>query len=323
MNHLSGTDPTLRIRSPKPPDTKVSLQIQDLVDGEPSKLAGEPAQTEESVVKLATAKSVNQLEYPLFHGSADVGQRISPIVCNKTLISDPFTAAENVSYPAVALVQDVGLTMPIMPTAKPEARQLIALTREQRRVVKDRYTNFNEAALFAYEMGWPINVALTITWAALVQAGSRNEGHCLAMGEAEKDTYLRNELARCRLRIPGVPNFVAIWGRDVGSRMGLHVHMGLFWPHRDMAKLVNVLERVTGSEMGPDPRKKPIGYYAGSACGGWQLKNVLNGLPGALGWINYIAAQDQKHPTRVKIEGKSFGVSQSIGPAARRKGAPH
>ena len=42
---------------------------------------------------------------------------------------------------------------------------------------------FREAVAFAYAMDWPLNIGITITWAALETAGERNEGHCLGRGE--------------------------------------------------------------------------------------------------------------------------------------------
>lgn len=58
---------------------------------------------------------------------------------------------------------------------------------------------FREAVAFAYAMDWPLNIGITITWAALETAGEHNEGHCLGRGEWGREKYARGELARlCR-----------------------------------------------------------------------------------------------------------------------------
>jgi len=87
---------------------------------------------------------------------------------------------------------------------------------------------FREAVVFAYAMDWPLNIGITITWAALETAGERNEGHCLGRGDWDREKYTRDELARL-CRSEGLP-FVALWGRDVGADMGSHVHLSIFWP---------------------------------------------------------------------------------------------
>ena len=94
---------------------------------------------------------------------------------------------------------------------------------------------FREAVAFAYAMDWPLNIGLTITWAALAAVGEHNEGHCLGRGEWDREKYARDELARL-CRSEGLP-FVALWGRDVGADMGSHVHLSMFWPSRKLAQL--------------------------------------------------------------------------------------
>ena len=301
-------------------------ECHDLTPSASNGYEGNASQTAKSVVKLATENSVNDIEFPAIKGSAQAGQHTTPIVCKKTPLFDQLLEAEYATYSVSTLASDAYSVYPIMPTAKPKARQVrqsVNSAREQRRVQKNRWANFHAALQFAYDMDWPINVALTVNWKALIYAGSRNEGHCLALAEAERDAYLRKELGRCIRKLPGAPKFVAIWGRDVGAQMGLHIHIGIFWPSRHLTKLIKLMERITGSEAGPAPQERALGYYCSSGCGGWLVKQVHFGIEGARRWIDYIAGQDQKHPNRVKIEGKAFGVSQSIGPAARRQGAPH
>lgn len=60
------------------------------------------------------------------------------------------------------------------------------------------------AVLFAYEMDWPVNVSITVTWPALIEAGEHNEGHCLGKSASSRDIYLWREIARLARR-EGIP----------------------------------------------------------------------------------------------------------------------
>jgi len=181
---------------------------------------------------------------------------------------------------------------------------------------------FREAVAFAYAMDWPLNIGLTITWAALETAGERNEGQCLGRGEWDREKYTRDELARL-CRGAGLP-FVALWGRDVGADMGSHVHFSMFWPSRKLAQLVAVIERISGSSA-----EFVLGPYAAdvvarSVCGGWQINmnTRSDDKAGALEWAEYIAAQHAKHPAPPEMKGKAFGISQAIGKAAQDRERP-
>ena len=185
--------------------------------------------------------------------------------------------------------------------------------RYMRRRVKYHQERFRQAVEHAYANEWPINVALTITWSALINAGELNEGNCLWMAEWERDKYLRKELARCRPRKADIP-FVAIWGRDVGSYLGEHVHLGLFWPSYTLNKLVELLTRISGSSAQFINQPYAADIFAKSVCGGWQI-NLMRGNnieAAALGWAEYIALQPLKHNNHVGLEGNIFGISRSI-----------
>lgn len=181
---------------------------------------------------------------------------------------------------------------------------------------------FREAVAFAYEMDWPLNVGVTITWAALLRAGERNEGHCLGRGEWEREKYTRNELTRlcCSEGLP----FAALWGRDVGADMGSHVHLSMFWPSRKLARLVALIERISGSSADFVLKPYTADVVARSVCGGWQINmnNRKDDKASALEWAEYIAAQHAKHPAPPEIKGKAFGVSQAINKAARERARP-
>lgn len=178
---------------------------------------------------------------------------------------------------------------------------------------------FNEAVMFAYAMDWPLNVGITITWAALQNAGERNEGHCLSRGEWEREQYARNELARL-CRSEGFP-LAALWGRDVGKDMGSHVHLSMFWPSAKLAQLVAVIERITGSTADYVRPAYSEDTVARSVCGGWQIDMNRRGdcKQSALEWAGYIAGQHAKHPIPPELKGKAFGISQAIGSAAQKR----
>ena len=50
--------------------------------------------------------------------------------------------------------------------------------RYMRRRVRHHQERFRQAVVCAYANGWPINVALTITWSALINAGEQQGRTC-------------------------------------------------------------------------------------------------------------------------------------------------
>jgi hypothetical protein len=200
-------------------------------------------------------------------------------------------------------------------------KQLLQTARTRRRD-RDRHARFREAAAFAFAMDLPLNTALTITWHALLTAGERNEGNCIGRDEQERERYIRKELARL-CRNEGLP-FAALWGRDIGHRMGAHVHILMFWPHCKLAKLIAVIERVSGSRAAFVRKPYTAGAIAQSVCGGWQID--MNTRPvskaGAMDFADYISEQHAKHPAPPEIKGKAFGISEAIGKAAQERARP-
>jgi hypothetical protein len=191
----------------------------------------------------------------------------------------------------------------------------------KQRTKQARANNFEAAVLFAYEMDWPINVSITVTWSALMEAGEHNEGNCLGKSASERDAYLRREIARLARR-EGLP-FVAVWGRDVGTVMGNHVHFGIFWPHYGLRPLLELIERITGSS--PEYVKPAYEdqHVARSVCGGWQVDMNWRGKAGALDWSEYISQQEDKHHHAPALPGKAYGVSEAIGKKAREAARAH
>lgn len=207
----------------------------------------------------------------------------------------------------------VGAGKPLLLVGKKEHTP----NRRRRRTGVERLQRFRTAAEFAYEMDWPLNFALTITWTALLQTGEHNEGHCLTRDSWQREKYLRTELRRFAKSI-GYP-FVALWGRDIGAKQGEHVHLALFYPNRYLSQLVALLERVTGSAAEFALQPFEADCVARSVCGGWQLNmnNSSDAKNSSIRWIEYIASQHDKHPCAPELEGKLFGISQAIGKAAQ------
>ena len=185
----------------------------------------------------------------------------------------------------------------------------------KQRTQRARTDNFRAAVSFAYEMDWPVNVSITVTWSALIEAGDHMEGNCLGKSTSERDTYLRREIARLARR-EGLP-FVAIWGRDVGAVMGSHVHLGLFWPHYRLQPLLDLIERITGSSPEYDKSVHEDQHVARSVCGGWQVDMNRRDKAGALDWCDYVSQQEDKHRRAPALPGKAYGVSEAIGKSAR------
>lgn len=169
--------------------------------------------------------------------------------------------------------------------------------------------HFTDATAFAYFRGWPLEKRVTITWAACTY-GDQNEGHVLGMPDDARNERLRNELGRL-LRNAGRP-FACIWARDEGPKLGLHTHLGLYWPLSEN-ELVQLLARLTGSP--PSLGRLPRDVVAQSECGGWQIKRNMarDELRSAMTWTTYLRDQGGRHLIVPRIPGKVLGVSQSLG----------
>lgn len=191
------------------------------------------------------------------------------------------------------------------------------LSPANKRRKEKRLNKFSKAVRFAYSQDWPLTIGLTVSWNALVWAGEKREGHCLWRDAWGREAYLRRELARMS-RINRRP-FVSLWGRDVGQKMGEHVHMSMFWPSSDLGRFIGLQERVTGSSAAFVHAPYTHNPVARSVCGGWQINMNSRDREGALGWAEYIAHQHSKHNVKPVILGKAFGISQSIGVAAQRR----
>ena len=185
-----------------------------------------------------------------------------------------------------------------------------------RRAVRDKQArrqrqqdHFTDSTAFAYYSGWPLEMRITITWDACTY-GDQNEGHILGMSDDARNERLRIDLAR-RLRNEG-HTFACIWARDKGPKLGLHTHLGLFWP-LGKNKLVQLLAHLSGSP--PSLARLPRDVVAQSECGGWQIKcnTAQNRLRSAMSWATYLRDQGERHLIVPRITGKVLGVSRSLG----------
>lgn len=169
--------------------------------------------------------------------------------------------------------------------------------------------HFTDATAFAYFKGWPLEMRITITWGGCIY-GDQNEGHILGLADSARNERLRSELAR--LLRNGMYTFACIWSRDEGLKLGLHTHLGLYWPLPEN-KLVQLLARLTGSPQSPDRLKRDV--VAQSECGGWQIKRNMarNEFRSAMTWATYLRDQSQQHLIVPRIPGKVLGVSRSLG----------
>ena len=194
---------------------------------------------------------------------------------------------------------------------EPNARERRAARDKQARLQRQK-DHFSDATAFAYFNGWPLEHRITITWGAFF-CGERIEGNIIGLNDKERNERLRAELARL-LRKAGYP-LACIWSRDEGARLGLHVHLGLYWPLPD-DELVKLLTRLTGSPASYGRLGR--GVMAQSDCGGWQVKRnmAVSKLASAQRWSGYLVDQGERHLVVPKIKGKVIGVSRSVHYAA-------
>lgn len=194
---------------------------------------------------------------------------------------------------------------------EPNARERRAARDKLARLQRQK-DHFPDATAFAYFKGWPLEHRITITWAACF-GGERIEGNIIGLNDTERNKHLRAELARL-LRKAGYP-LACIWSRDEGARLGLHVHLGLYWPLPD-DELVKLLTRLTGSPA--SYARLGQGVTAQSECGGWQIKRntAVSRLASAQRWTGYLVDQGERHLIVPKINGKVIGVSRAIHYAA-------
>jgi hypothetical protein len=183
-----------------------------------------------------------------------------------------------------------------------------------------RRITWSTAASAAEAAGYPLNVALHVTWSALVE-GDRREGHCIGMSAVERERKLWSALRLVAARA-GV-SWIAARAPEYDKRRGLHLHVMLHLPidgsHAKgggwklaslgsmggmaaIRDVIGVVERLTGA---PSERvdmrgwsargrgRSHHGIVARSACGGWVLQRRVEALGGGgAGLAAYVAKGD-------------------------------
>ena len=165
-----------------------------------------------------------------------------------------------------------------------------------------RLNTWSSAASAAEAAGYPLNVALHVTWSALVE-GERREGHVLGLPAVERERRLWSalRLVAARARVP----WLAVRAPEHDTRRDLHLHVALHLP--DAAAIrdaIGVVERLTGS---PAERvdmrgwsvrgggRTHYGVVARSGCGGWFLQRRVEALGGSgVALVAYAAKGDGK-----------------------------
>lgn len=186
-------------------------------------------------------------------------------------------------------------------------------SRVSSRGYRKRVQGHQDAVTFAQQIGYPLNLTLTIAWAALMDAGQRNEGHILAFDDKYRCALLRKRWARLARRLGF--SFTCIWGRAVGPRQGVHIHALFWWPREAIGSLRDFIETMTGSHV----IEVSLTGVAQSECGGWRMVPNTRGIWGAIDYADYIAGQDQRHASLQTLDGPCFGVSHTIGTTAQSK----
>lgn len=183
-----------------------------------------------------------------------------------------------------------------------------AAARMARASTRRRVTGWIAAASAAEAAGHPLNVALHVTWSALIE-GERRAGHCLGLSEVERERRLWRGLRQIaqRARVP----WLAARAPEHDRRRGLHLHLVLHLPDASALRhAVEQIERLTGAPAewidtgGRAVRglgRRHHGAVARSACGGWLLQRGIEGLGGG---GRGIAAYAAKGDGQAVVEGQ-------------------
>lgn len=179
--------------------------------------------------------------------------------------------------------------------AKTKAARILRAS-AQRRVKK-----WTAAGYAAEVSGYPLNIALHVTWSAL-DGGDRRDGHMLGLGPVGRERRLWAELRLVAVRA-GVP-WLAARGPEHDKRRRLHLHAGFHLPNvAAIRDAINEVERLTGAPAAwitPAGRtlrgngRTNYGVVAMSACGGWFLQRCIAGKGSGVGIAAYAAKGDGK-----------------------------
>ena len=136
------------------------------------------------------------------------------------------------------------------------------------------------------------NFAVTIVWHALQTAGDRRDGHILGMPSDKRQEHLMRKIRTLAKQLGF--SAVYVWVSSVGAKMGDHLHMALHWKYSAFLQLVDLFQKVLGSDVNHEGKTKRQ-FEARSFCRGWEIKEIDDGLSGALRWGRYMASQQLKH----------------------------
>ena len=136
------------------------------------------------------------------------------------------------------------------------------------------------------------NFALTIVWHALKTAGDRRDGNILGMPTHKRQEHFLRKIRTLAQRLGF--SVIYVWIRSVGSRMGEHLHMALYWRHSAFLDLIKLMEVTLGSDVDHEAKSRAQ-FYGRSQCRGWEIKQILGGISGAFRWGEYLARQRIKH----------------------------
>lgn len=151
-----------------------------------------------------------------------------------------------------------------------------------------RVSAWSRAASAAKTFGHPLNVALHITWSALIE-GDRRDGHLLGKPAVERELHLWSDLrlVAARARV----SWLAARAPEYDSGRGLHLHVAMHLPDATAIRdLIGVVERLTGAPAelvdmrGWSERRGARTHYgivARSACRGWMVQRHIEGLGGS------------------------------------------
>jgi hypothetical protein len=161
----------------------------------------------------------------------------------------------------------------------------------------------------ASSAGYPLNIALTVTWAAL-QDGDRRLGHILDMAAVEREKRLWSELRMVAARAH--VEWIAARAPEHDRKRGLHLHLAMHLPadSRAIRDALEVVEGLTGAPAvwcymrGRTLRgggRVTQGVVAKSACGGWLLQRHV---PTGNGSGEHLAKYAAKGTGKAKVEGQ-------------------
>lgn len=191
-------------------------------------------------------------------------------------------------------------------TVAPAERKAAQLARQD---VTRRRRQWLRAAAATEAAGFPLTVAITVTWSACIAADPL-PGHALGLPEEARSARLWGGLRRLAKR-HGVQAFLAARAPEYDSQKGAHLHLMVHLPDAALRELVTLIERITGARAEnmnmPDGVSMKIGgklrhgVLARGALGAWMIqRNIRAGDGGTEGFIDYMSKQPRSEKVRTQ-----------------------